>query len=215
MDKRQVVGRAACGRRNTFQIHAVIWHNGSLLARFDPTAYGGDVASLLALDHDGARLIPLAVGTCSSLEARHGLAATSARDLFPASWSPAGSLSGLWLYFSCFAECHAICQDLETPEGSFWHGILHRQEPDAGNAGYWFRRLGVHPIFPQIHAAAEEILSRHPVPLKLKDHWDGLAFIDFCEEARRNPGSQSEQAALEIQRAEWQLLFDYCARPHP
>jgi len=50
------------------------------------------------------------------------------------------------------------------------------------------------------------------VPFKLKDHWDALSFIDFCEESRRKPGSDSEKAALEIQRAEWQILFDYCAR---
>ena len=185
-----------------------------MTAPFDPTAYGGDVASLLALDQNGTRLVPLAGGTCSSLEARHRLAATSVRALFPESWSPAGALSGLCLYFSCFDECHALCQDLETPEGSFWHGILHRQEPDAVNAGYWFGRVGAHPVFPQVHAAAAEILSRYAVSLKLKDQWDPIAFIDFCEEARRNPGSDSEKAALEIQRAEWQILFDYCARPH-
>ncbi len=185
-----------------------------MAAQFDPKAYGGEIASLLALDQDGARLVPLAEGTCSSLEARGRLAVASARELFPASWSPAGAMSGLWLYFSCFDECHTVCQDLETPEGSFWHGILHRQEPDASNAGYWFRRVGSHPVFPRIHAAAAEILSRYTSSLNLKDHWDAMAFIDFCEEARRKPGSDSEKAALEIQRAEWQILFDYCARPH-
>lgn len=195
-------------------LHSAIWHNGDLAAPFDPTAYGGDVASLLALDQDGARLVPLAEGSCSISEARRRLAATSPQALFPASKSPEGALSGLWLYFSCCDECHALCQDLETPEGSFWHGILHRQEPDRSNAGYWFRRVGAHPVFPQIHAAAAEILSNYSVPLKLTDHWDAMAFIDFCEEARRKPGSDSEKAGLEIQRAEWQILFDYCARPH-
>ncbi|MEO8127579.1 MAG: hypothetical protein ABJF23_18835 [Bryobacteraceae bacterium] len=182
-------------------------------APFDPTAYGSGVASILALEQNGERLVPLAEGTCSSSEARHKLAAATQQELFPDAWSPAGAMSGLWLYFSCFEECHALCQDLETPEGSFWHGILHRQEPDAGNAGYWFRRVGTHAVFPQIHSAAAEILSCYSVPLKLKDHWDALAFIDFCEEARRQPGSESEKAALEIQRAEWQILFNYCARP--
>ena len=138
----------------------------------------------------------------------------SARDLFPAGASPEGALSGLWLYFSCFDECHRICQELDTREGSFWHGILHRQEPDPGNAGYWFQRAGSHPVFPRIHADAGEILSRYPaVKFKLKQDWDPMAFIDFCEFARVNPGTDSEKAALEIQRAEWQALFDYCARP--
>jgi hypothetical protein len=194
-------------------LDSTIWHNGDLASQFDPTAYGDTVRTILALDQNGERLMPLAGGTCSSPEVRQKLGAVSAAELFPGAKSPAGAHSGLWLYFSCYDECHAFCQDLETPEGSFWHGILHRQEPDAGNAGYWFRRVGSHPVFPQIHAAAAEILKRHPVPLKLKDRWDPIAFIDFCEEARRQPDSESEKAALEIQRAEWQILFHFCARP--
>jgi hypothetical protein len=185
-----------------------------LAIRFDPTAYGERAASILALDQNGERLMPLAGGHCSSQEARRALAQLSALDLFPAGTSPEGALSGLWLYFSCFDECHSLCQDLNTREGSFWHGILHRQEPDPGNAGYWFRQMGAHPTFPRIHAEAAEILSRYPaVKFKLKQDWDPMVFIDFCEAARRNAGSDSEKAALEIQRAEWQALFDYCARP--
>jgi hypothetical protein len=44
------------------------------------------------------------------------------------------------------------------------------------------------------------------------EDWYPLRFIEFCEMARQQPGSAAEQMALEIQRAEWQLLFDYCAR---
>ncbi len=157
--------------------------------------------------------MPLAGGPGCSENARALLSKHTPGDLFPECVSPEGALSGLWLYFSCFDACHALCQDLETPEGSFWHGILHRQEPDPANAAYWFRRVGLHPTFPEIHHAAAEILSRYKVPWKSKDQWDPLAFVDFCEEARRQPGSDMEKAALEIQRAEWQSLFDYCARP--
>jgi hypothetical protein len=181
---------------------------------FNPTAYGPDVARILALDQNGDRLMPLAGGTCSIAQAKSILSEANAQQLFPSAKSPQGALSGLWVYFSCFDEGHALCQDLETPEGSFWHGILHRQEPDASNAGYWFRRVGTHAVFPQIHAAAAEILKRSPALLILKDAWDPFDFIDFCEAVRTTPGSDSEKAALEIQRAEWQILFDYCARPH-
>jgi hypothetical protein len=35
----------------------------------------------------------------------------------------------------------------------------------------------------------------------------------MCERARQQqPGSGTERMALLTQRAEWQLLFDYCAR---
>ena len=44
------------------------------------------------------------------------------------------------------------------------------------------------------------------------DRWDAMAFIDYCEKARTRPGSAEERIALEVQRAEWQLLFDWCAK---
>src|SRR5438067_2545091 len=65
--------------------------------------------------------------------------------------------SDLWLYFSCYDESHTISQSIESVEGSFWHGILHRQEPDPGNAAYWFRRVGSHPVFPELQEAAAEL----------------------------------------------------------
>jgi len=157
--------------------------------------------------------MPLASGVFSNPEAKQRIKTSAIEDLFPASEHPDTALAGLWLYFCGYDEAHALCQDLETPEGCFWHGILHRQEPDASNAAYWFRRVGEHPVYPKILEAASEILARYTAPLKLKNRWDGLAFIDFCEAARHKPGSDSEKAALEIQRAEWQILFDYCARP--
>src|SRR4051812_1637732 len=106
---------------------------------WDPSSYGPRIEQLLALDGRGERLMPLASGTCSSPEAYKLLQATSARELFPGSRVPEAAMAGLYLYFSCLDEAHTIAQSIETPDGSFWHGIMHRQEPDAGNAGYWFR----------------------------------------------------------------------------
>jgi hypothetical protein len=164
---------------------------------FDPKAYGETVASILALDGAGERMMPLARGTCSSTEARQRLKQITAAELFKGSRAPDAALSGLYLYFSCMEESHNLSQSLETPDGSFWHGILHRQEPDPGNAAYWFRRVGAHPIFPLLRAAAFEL------GVDFGPRWDPFAFIDLC--------GTGDQRALEVQRAEWQLLFDYCA----
>ena len=35
-------------------------------------------------------------------------------------------LAGLWLYHDYLAESHAISQDLDTVEGSYWHALMHR-----------------------------------------------------------------------------------------
>src|SRR2546426_8473905 len=109
--------------------------------RFDPAAYGPEVAKILSLDSDGERLMPLAPPGCSSQQARTFLKTQAAAKLFPDSRSPEGALSGLFLYFSCLEESHEVAQRLKTVEGSFWHGIMHRQEPDPDNAAYWFRQV--------------------------------------------------------------------------
>lgn len=180
---------------------------------FDPAVYGQPVAQILALDGDGRRLMPLAGCKCSSPEVHALLKTKRPSDLFPSCRSPEAALAGLWLYFSCWEEAHTLAQNIPTPEGSFWHGIVHRQEPDPGNASYWFHRVHNHPIFKPLMSAAQEIAAAQNHQLPWQGKWDAFAFIDYCEKARRCPGSTQEQVALEIQRAEWQLLFDHCARP--
>jgi hypothetical protein len=182
--------------------------------RFELEAYGETVAKILALDGAGERLMPLALGTCSVAEARERIGRSGAKALFPDARAPEAALAGLYLYFSCLDEAHEIAQSVETADGSYWHAIMHRQEPDAGNAAYWFRRVGRHAVFPALLDEAAEIVAAHPdAGVRLPDCWDPFAFIDLCEKARREGGSELEAVAREIQRVEWQLLFHYCASP--
>jgi len=180
---------------------------------FDPTKYGPEVSRILALDGSGRRLGPLVCGPCSSAEARRLLAVKKPADLFPGQREPEAAMAGLWLYFSCFEEAHGLIDSPKTSEGEFWHAILHRREPDAGNAAYWFRRVGRHPVFKPLAEEAAKILKQHPTAEFRVGSWDPFGFVQFCERAREQPGSVQERAAMEIQRAEWQLLFDYSARP--
>jgi hypothetical protein len=122
-------------------------------------------------------------------------------------------MAGLWLYFSCLEEAHKLVQDSDAKESELWHAILHRQEPDSGNAAYWFRKAGSHAVFSELAQAATRIVEGIPEAEFRIGKWDPFAFISFCERARTQPGTAHERAALQIQLAEWQLLFDYSARP--
>jgi hypothetical protein len=179
---------------------------------FDPESYGPEVARILALDGNGRRLMPLTCAGCSSEQARTILNTLKPNQLFPDVRDAGAAMAGMWLYFSCFEEAHEMAAKSETQLGELWHAILHRQEPDSGNSAYWFRKAGTHPGFHLISHEAIKILKRMPEAEFRTGKWDPFAFIAFCERARMQPGSVQERAAMEIQRAEWQILFDYSAR---
>jgi hypothetical protein len=183
-----------------------------VLKEWNPISYGVTVAEILALAGNGERLMPLAEGECCSEEARRRIRKAKPEELFGGARAPRGALAGLYLYFSCRDDAHETAQSDNSAEGSYWHAIVHRQEPDAGNSSYWFQRVGEHAVFPALLERAWAIGAAHPgADLQLSTAWDPIAFIRVCERAGRQPGSELEQAALEIQRTEWQLLFDYCA----
>lgn len=178
---------------------------------FDLSPFAPEVAALLQ-DAD-TRLIPLTKEGARGDQA-HTLLRTPARNLFPGATSPEASLAGLLLYLGFWNDAHEVAQNIGSAEGSYWHAIVHRMEPDAWNSKYWFKRVGDHSIFPGLFDAAKAISSRSPDgAMPLTNRWNPAAFVDFCEEARQRPGSAQERVAMEIQRAEWELLMDWCARP--
>lgn len=180
---------------------------------FDPTRYGASVAALLSLDGDGERLMPLARGECSSAEAARRLREGDFGKALAAGRAPEAALAGLWLYFSCLDESHEVSQAVKSAEGAYWHAILHRREPDAWNAKYWFRQVGRHAIEAPLAEAAREIVARHGSDLQVPAPWNAAWFVDLCDSVWQEPEHRHHRIALEIQRAEWQLLFDYCASP--
>lgn len=168
---------------------------------WNPGQYGPEAAKILALTGEGRRLMPL-VSPRSSDAALAALLRRPARELFPHAVKPDAAHAGLWLYCGFFDESHSIAQDIKSAEGSYWHGILHRMEPDAWNSGYWFGRVGQHPVFVDLNTAAKAL------GYSTGSQWDPRAFIDACDQA-----SPSQQALpQQVQLAEWQLLFHFCAK---
>lgn len=171
---------------------------------FHPPAYGPVFADLLA-----ARLMPLGPGSpnrsvqskLERLDRAFDHAAIRDADM-------AGCCrAAVWLYHDFLDESHAQSQEIHTPSGSYWHGILHRREPDYDNAKYWFRRVGRHPIFAALAAKAARLA---PELFTAKREWDPLAFVDLCANAA-GTASLVEPCRL-VQQREWELLFDYCYR---
>src|SRR5262245_32209116 len=137
--------------------------------------------------------------TLDSLKVEHLFAGSPVRDAEVAQCC----LAGFWLHHDFLEESHRISQEISTPEGSYWHAIMHRREPDAENAKYWFRRVGPHPVIDRL---AEEVRAS-----MFYDYTSPFDFIDFCERVRGG-GSEDEFVARGVQLIEWMMLLEHCGK---
>ncbi len=177
------------------------------------------VASLAreALGDDDSPALPLVRANPRAPRLATALSEPAWAEVFPAaaSRSRLAIAAGLLQIHDFWDASHEAAQkadDLgERDFSAYWHGIAHRREPDPGNAGYWFRRVGRHPLFPSLAEAARPLLERHGDAsltgrLLSGGGWNPSAMIDLCTEAK--PGTPRENLARRLQRLEMWLLLE-------
>ncbi|MFO0907583.1 MAG: hypothetical protein U0794_04345 [Isosphaeraceae bacterium] len=143
----------------------------------------------------------------------HVLTESAVESIFPAMRRPArlALAAGLLQIHDFWDPSHQAAQEAddlgETRVSAYWHGIGHRREPDAGNAAYWFRRVGRHAVFPQLAEAARLTLAvsdaSQTESLLPQGKWDPFAFIDLCVRSK----GKAAALARRLQRTEMILLL--------
>ena len=186
------------------------------MIHIDPQAYGPVFAPPLVTDRrrplDAGRQDRAAVSGLKKLSVDTAFAHAQPSDREMARCC----LAGVWLLYDYLDESHTISQGIDTTSGSFWHAIMHRREGDFSNAKYWFRNVGQHPVFASLSEQAALLAAKRNDESLIRKHvangdWDPYAFVDLCQAVSRGQ-TAARELCLDIQQAEWELLFDYCYR---
>lgn len=136
--------------------------------------------------------------------------------------------AGILLHHDFLDESHQVSQTLEgvgNPRtADYWHGIMHRREPDAGNASYWFRRVGSHPALQSLGqnlmAWLEELRVSRPqlqlaeTVLSKRMAVDPYRVIELSQSALKSSGTDLELIVKHIQNLEVFNLLAFSLEDH-
>jgi len=174
--------------------------------------------SILGLNERAYR--KLLVDSPGEVAARDILESTRPADLLSGAVKDAehaqAMLAGMWLWHDFLDESHRISQKIETPTGSFWHAIMHRREGDFSNSKYWYARCTNHPSLAPLTVEAATIVHPQPADRALlrliASGWNPAAFVDFVEQVHEREDDPRHAVAVQLQQAEWRVLFQHCTR---
>ncbi|ALS29380.1 hypothetical protein IJ21_39940 [Paenibacillus sp. 32O-W] len=131
--------------------------------------------------------------------------------------------AGLHLWNDNLFAAHELVQNIDTPTGSYWHGIMHRMEGDYPNAKYWFRQTGRHPAMIRLIREASAWLKTEAglfdmqesegraglMKLAAESEWNPYWFVDLVELLESGRADRSLRPILEhIQRLEIKALIE-------
>ena len=118
-----------------------------------------------------------------------------------------------WLY-GFLEESHEIAQGIHSPEGSYWHALMHRSEGDFSNSMYWYSKVGSHRIFPALRNEVEKLSSSGEKSQQLlktllsDSEWNPRRLVDLCEQA--SIGAFTEASVLQqVTALEYNLLMEH------
>lgn len=138
-------------------------------------------------------------------------------------------LAGLYQKNDDLEASHTLCQeaDGQADGASYWHGIVHRREPDFSNARGWFKKAEGLSALPEIFRGVVPFLQRvlqvpdygaHDMALRFLHHlqshgtWDPFYFVDLCEACLSGGTAQERQLLEKTQEIEFDRMFDWTCR---
>ena len=124
-------------------------------------------------------------------------------------------LAALWLWHDALEESHLLSQKLDSPDGSYWHAIMHRREGDFSNSKYWLARCRSHPSSSVMAKSLPTLLQDHrtdrAVMAVAGSGWNPSAFVDLVELIQDRPNDPRRPMVIAIQQLEWRVLFAHCS----